>query len=202
MVINTKSIHDARSEEIHQVMYTYIHVTYVKYVCLFRFLPISSRWPNAQHTTTSRTQSHVYNRTHCGRSAIPTSIRVDFIFTNKFDFLIYFLFLLWKFSYYIVKTENISVTTTSQSQLHLSHNYTILYFPCIKSTINRLPQQNVNSAAEWESIGSKVIEENIINSATSLTVSNRIKPLCAVGSAVLMVPGDKLLVIGSKGIRK
>ena len=96
----------------------------------------------------------------------------------------------------------ISVTTTSQAQLHLSHNYTILYFPCIKSTINRLPQQNVNSAAEWESIGSKVIEENIINSATSLTVSNRIKPLCAVGSAVLMVPGDKLLVIGSKGIRK
>jgi len=37
---------------------------------------------------------------------------------------------------------------------------------------------------------------------TSLTVTNLIKPLCAAGSAVLMVRGDKLLVIGSKVIRK
>ena len=101
--------------QIYKHVYVYIHVTYVKYVCSLRFLPISSRRSNAQHTTASRTQPHVYNCTHCGRSATPNSFRVAFIFKNKFDFLIYFLFLLWKFSYNIVKTENIWITTTTQS---------------------------------------------------------------------------------------
>jgi hypothetical protein len=108
--------------QIYKHVYIYIHVTYAKYMCLLRFLPITSRRPNAQHTTTSRTQPHVYNRTHCGRSAIPTSIRVAFIFKNKFDFLIYFLFLLWKFSYYIAKTENTSMTTSTQSYTLLALN--------------------------------------------------------------------------------
>jgi hypothetical protein len=108
--------------QIYKHVYVHIHVTYFKYVCLLRFLPISSRWPNAQYTTASRTQPHVYNCTHCGRSAIPTSFRVAFIFKNKFDFVIYFLFPLWKFSYYIVKTENISGTTTTQSYIILALN--------------------------------------------------------------------------------